>query len=148
MLRSALLPAILLGVLAAPALAQGPTVIEPGYWDVTNRAEVAVIKKTTHEKRCITPAQAAKFVMGPGNSKYACTYPTRVFQDGRITLKGACVDKKGQQAQVSATGAYSPNSFQMTAEVEAKYLGAPVSARFTTDARRLGDVCPQGAKTG
>lgn len=132
--------------LAAPALAQDQT-IQPGYWDVTNKVE-AVIRKTTHERRCITPAQAAKFVSGPANSHYACNYPTRVFENGRIILKGTCTDKKGKQAQVAATGSYSLSTFQLTADVDASYAGVPISAKFSTDARRLADACPAGAKTG
>lgn len=146
MFRLSLLALTAAAALAAPALAQEQT-IQPGYWDVTNRVE-AVIRKTTHERRCITPAQAAKFVAGPANSHYSCTYPTRVFENGRITLKGTCTDKKGKQAQVAATGSYSPSTFQLTADVDASYAGLPISAKFSTDARRLADACPAGAKTG
>jgi hypothetical protein len=150
MLRANLLGLALLGLTAA-AGAAGPAsaqeTIQPGYWEVTNKVE-AVIRKTSQERRCITPAQVAKFNMGPANKHYACTYPTRVFENGRIVLKGVCTDKKGKQAQVAATGSYSPTTFQMTADVDASYAGVPISARFSTDARRLGDVCPADAKTG
>lgn len=146
MFRLSLLTLFAAAGLAAPAMAQDQT-IQPGYWDVTNRVE-AVISKTTHERRCITPAQAAKFVSGPANSHYSCNYPTRVFENGRITLKGTCTDKKGKQAQVAATGSYSPSTFQLIADVDASYAGLPVSAKFSTDARRLADACPAGAKTG
>jgi hypothetical protein len=147
MLRANLLGLALLGLTAAAHSASAQETIQPGYWEVTNKVE-AVIRKTTQERRCITPAQVAKFNMGPANRHYACTYPTRVFENGRITLKGVCTDKKGKQAQVAATGSYSPSTFQMTADVDATYAGVPISARFSTDARRLGDACPAGAKTG
>jgi hypothetical protein len=133
-------------LLAGPAGAQEQT-ISPGYWDVTNRVE-AVITKTTLELRCITPAQVARFNDGPANRHYTCTYPTRVFEAGRISLKGVCRDKNGRQAEVAALGSYAPDRFQMTADVDASIAGLPVSARFSTLARRIGDACPAGAKTG
>jgi hypothetical protein len=145
MLRANLLGLALLGLTAAPAIAQDT--IQPGYWEVTNKVE-AVIRKSSQERRCITPAQVAKFNLGPANKHYACTYPTRVFENGKITLKGVCTDKNGKQAQVAATGSYSASTFQMAADVNATFAGAPISAKFFTDARRLGDVCPPGAKTG
>jgi hypothetical protein len=152
MLRSNLL-GLGLGLLALTAAAgfAGPAsaqeTIQPGYWEVNNKVE-AVIRKSTQERRCITPAQVAKFNMGPANKHYTCTYPTRVFENGKIVLKGVCTDKNGKQAQVAATGSYSPSTFQMTADVDATYAGVPISAKFFTDARRLGDVCPPGAKSG
>jgi hypothetical protein len=150
MLRANLLGLTLLGLAAASGLAGGALAqdtIQPGYWEVNNKVE-AVIRKTSQERRCITPAQVAKFNMGPANKHYTCTYPTRVFENGKIVLKGVCTDKNGKQAQVAATGSYSPSSFQMIADVDATYAGVPISARFSTDARRLGDACPPGAKTG
>lgn len=151
MLRANLLGLALLSLTAAASAASGPAsaqeTIEPGYWDVTNKVE-AVIRKTSHERRCITAAQATKFSMGPANRHYTCTYPTRVFENGRITLKGVCTDKKGKQAQVAATGSYSPSTFQMTVDLDMTLSGVPVRAKFSTDARRLGDACPADAKTG
>ncbi len=144
MLRANLLGLALLTV-AGPALAQDT--IQPGYWEVTSKVD-AVIRKTSQERRCISPAQAAKFDQGPANKRFTCTYPTRVFESGRIVLKGTCVDKKGKPAQIAITGSYSPSRFQMIADVNATLGGAPINATFSTDARRLGDACPGGAKAG
>lgn len=131
---------------AASAVAQEKT-IDPGYWDVTNKVQ-AVITKTTHEMRCIKPAEVAKFTMGPSNRHYACTYPTRIFKDGKITLKGTCASKKGRQVAIEATGSYSPTTFKMTADVDTTYAGIPLGGRFITDARKISDTCPAGAKEG
>ena len=98
MLRNAplaLIPAVLL--LAAPAAAQEQTIL-PGYWDVTNKVS-AIISQTKTEKRCITPAEVSKFVMGPSNRHYKCDYPTRVFKDGKIRLKGACATAHSKLAR-------------------------------------------------
>jgi len=133
--------------LGAPAVSQEQQTILPGYWDVTNKVQ-AVVAKTSHEQRCVKPAEVAKFVMGPSNHHYACVYSTRVFMDGKITLKGQCSSKKGRQVEIAATGSYSPTTFKLIADLDTSYAGIPLGGRFMTDARRIGDVCPPGAKGG
>jgi hypothetical protein len=68
--------------------------------------------------------------------------------DGKITLKGQCANKKGGQVEIAATGSYSPTTFKMVADVDTIYAGIPLAGRFSTDARRIGDVCPPDAKGG
>ena len=141
MIRNALLaliPASLM--LAAPAAAQEQTIL-PGYWDVTNKVS-AIISQTKTEKRCITPAEVAKFVMGPSNRHYKCDYPTRVFRDGKISLKGQCATKNGSKAALEATGAYSPTTFTMNAKISTTYAGVPLSANAITTAKRISETCP------
>ena len=144
MLRNAplaLIPAVLL--LAAPAAAQEQTIL-PGYWDVTNKVS-AIISQTKTEKRCITPSEVSKFVMGPSNRHYKCDYPTRVFKDGKIRLKGNCATKNGSQAALEATGTYSPTTFTMNAKISTTYAGVPLSGIATTTARRIRETCPAAA---
>ena len=141
MLRNAplaLIPAVLL--LAAPAAAQEQTIL-PGYWDVTNKVS-AIISQTKTEKRCITPAEVSKFVMGPSNRHYKCDYPTRVFKDGKIRLKGTCATKNGSKAALEATGTYSPTTFTMNAKISTTYAGVPLSANAITTAKRISETCP------
>lgn len=137
---------VALSGLSAPtlAVAQEQTIL-PGYWSVTNR--VAVVAGKT-EKRCITPSEVAKFVMGPSNRHYKCDYPTKVFRDGKITLKGVCATKNGHQAKIDATGTYTPTTFKMTANVQTTLTGLPVSAKAVTDAKRISETCPPEAKAG
>ena len=134
----ALIPACAL--LASPALAQ-ETTIQPGYWEVTNKVS-AIVSQTKTERRCITPAEVSKFVMGPSNRHYKCDYPTRVFKDGKISLKGQCATKNGSKAALQATGTYSPTTFTMVADISTVYAGLPLSARATTTAKRISDTCP------
>lgn len=129
---------------SAPAIAQEQTIL-PGYWSVTNR--VAVVAGKT-EKRCITPSEVAKFVMGPSNRHYKCDYPTKIFKDGKITLKGVCATKNGHQAKVDATGTYTPTTFKMTANVQTTLTGVPVSAKAVTDAKRISETCPSEPTAG
>ena len=129
------------GVLAAaPAFAQEQTIL-PGYWDVTNKVS-AIISQSKTEKRCITPAEVSKFVMGPSNRHYKCDYPTRVFKDGKIRLKGDCATNNGSKASIQATGTYSPTTFTMNAKISTVYAGVPLSANATTTAKRIAETCP------
>jgi len=135
-----LLAGAIAGLAAAPALAAGSP-IQPGYWESTNRL-LSPIKQTKTERRCITPADVDKFVSGPSNRHYACTYPTKVFAGGRITLKGTCVSKKGHKVAVQGAGSYTPTSFDLTAEIATEFLGLDITGKASTEARRIADTCP------
>lgn len=134
-----LLVPIALGA-AMPAAAAAP-LIRPGYWESTNKL-LSPIKQSSTEKRCITPADVEKFMSGPSNRHYACTYPTKVFSGGKITLKGTCVSKKGRKIAVQGSGAYTPTTFDLTAEIAAEFLGLDIVGKASTEARRIGDTCP------
>lgn len=133
-----------LAALAAPAFAADS--ILPGYWETTSRVTAPIASSTT-EKRCIAPADVAKFMEGPSNRHYACTYPTREISGGKIVLKGQCVAKNGQQIAVQGQGDYTPTSFHLAAEIQTNFYGLTISGKADTDAKRLGDTCPPDAKT-
>lgn len=141
--RLPLLALVLAVGFAGPALAAAPA-IQPGYWESTNRL-LSPIKQTSTEKRCITPADVDKFMSGPSNRHYACTYPTKVIAGGQIRLKGTCVSKKGRKVAVEGAGAYTPTSFNLTAEIAAEFLGLDIVGKASTDARRIADQCPAPA---
>lgn len=124
---------------AGPALAAEG--ILPGYWESTNRM-LSPIRTSSVEKRCITPQEVAKFMMGPSNRHYTCTYPVKSFAGGKILLKGTCVSKKGRKVEVSGQGSFTPTTFQLTAVVATEFLGIPVSGKASTDARRISETCP------
>jgi hypothetical protein len=135
-----LAPALaLLGAAGAAAAAKYP--IEPGYWESTNKV-LSPIRQTKVERRCIKPADVAKFMAGPSNRHYACTYPVNVIDKGKITLKGSCVSKKGRKVEIQGSGAYTPTAFNLTADVLVEFLGLDIAGRASTDARRIGDTCP------
>ena len=140
--RRALATLAFLGFAALPLpLIAAPSAIQPGYWESTNRL-LSPIHQTTVEKRCITAAEVDKFMAGPSNRHYACTYPTRVISGGLIRLKGVCVSKKGQKVAVRGTGAYTPTSFTLKADIATVFLGLDIVGRASTEAHRIGDVCP------
>ena len=97
--------------------------------------------------RAATTVRRATTIAPPGGRySHAIELPANarmVFASGQVG-----VDKKGKPAQVAVTGSYSPSSFRMIADVNTTMAGAPISAKFYTDARRLGDACPAGAKSG
>lgn len=124
---------------AAPAFAE--PIIKPGYWESTNRLLSPIRTKST-ETRCITPAEVEKFVMGPSNRHYTCTYPVKTFADGKILLRGTCKSKKGRDVDVSGFGTYTSTTFKLTATVATEFAGIPIAGKASTEARRIGDVCP------
>ena len=136
----------LLAALAVVGPAAAQTAITPGYWESTNKL-LSPIKQTSVEKRCITPADVDKFMAGPSNRHYTCTYPTREIQDGKITLKGTCVSKKGQKLAIAGSGTYTKTSFQLTADVAMEVFGLDIAGKASTEAHRIGDVCPTAAKS-
>ena len=141
-LRPSSLILTFIGVCALPLpLAAAPTAIQSGYWEATNKL-LSPIHQTKVEKRCITAAEVDKFMAGPSNRHYACTYPTRAISGGVIRLKGVCVSKSGQKVAVRGAGTYTPTSFTLTADIATVFLGLNIVGRATTDAKRIGDVCP------
>ena len=136
--------ALLLSLALAGPAAAAQTAIQPGYWESTNKL-LSPIRQTSVEKRCITPADVDKFMSGPSNRHYVCTYPTKVIQGGKITLKGTCVSKKGRKVAIAGAGDYTPTSFNLTADVAVEFAGIDIPGRASTQARRIGDVCPAPA---
>ncbi|HEY5071489.1 MAG TPA: DUF3617 family protein [Caulobacteraceae bacterium] len=137
---------IVLVLVLAPAAggAAGADTIRPGYWESVNKV-VYPISSTKIDRRCVTAKDVAKFLMGPSNHIYACAYPTQTIGHGQIRFAGECTDKKGRKVQISGHGTYTPTSLRMTADLTFKLAGIPISAEASTDARRLGDVCPAEA---
>lgn len=141
--RSAALGAI--SALTMPSVGWSADVVPiPGYWEITSIATLIISSKTV-EQKCFTDGDISKFLQGPSNRHYTCTYPTRVVGDGHILLQGRCVTKRGQVALISARGDYSAEHFRLTARLRTKIAGAPLAATATTTARRIGDTCPDNA---
>jgi hypothetical protein len=135
------LPAFAFAFLALAGPAMAGTAIVPGYWESTNKL-LSPIRSTSVEKRCITPADVDKFMAGPSNRHYTCTYPTRLIRNGTITLKGVCVSKKGRKVAIAGSGTYTPTSFQLNADVAMEFAGLNIAGSASTEAHRIGDVCP------
>jgi hypothetical protein len=84
----------------------------------------------------------AKFMEGPGNHIYRCTYPTKVFRGGKILLKGSCKSRDKPPFPIEGQGTYTRDSFHLKALAHPMLGPIPLQVRAQTDARRIGDACP------
>jgi hypothetical protein len=132
-----------LALSAGPAGAQ-PNAISPGYWETTNQV-VSPMHSTKVERRCIRPSDVAKFMEGPSNHIYHCTYPTRVVSDGTIRLKGSCATRDGKPIPVSGQGTFTEDTFHMEAQVAAQFGPLTIPVHAISDAKRLAPDCPASA---
>jgi len=133
----------LVGLLVLPeaAGAASPQTIAPGYWETTNRVLSPIGHRKT-EMRCIRPADVAKFMEGPGNHIYRCTYPTKVFSKGQIRLKGSCKSRDSAPFPIEGAGTYTRDSFYLDAHAVAPLGPLRLPVHAVTEARRIADVCP------
>ena len=139
---SFLLAAPLISALAfaAPALAQ--RAISPGYWETTSKVTSPFPTQKT-EKRCIKPADVAKFMEGKINHIYTCTYPTKQVGDGKIRLIGSCATKDGAPVPIQGEGVFTSDTMHIDARVSLQVGGLSVPVHASTDARKLGETCPE-----
>jgi hypothetical protein len=139
-----LLPLCALAVttVAAPALAQ--TAISPGYWETTSKVTSPFPTSKT-ERRCIKPADVAKFMEGKINHIYTCTYPTKEIGGGKILLEGTCATRDGPAIPISGSGTFSAEAMHIEARITPKVGGLSIPVKASTDAHRLGDACPESS---
>ena len=124
---------------AGPVAAQSG--ITPGYWETINQV-ISPFPTRKVEKRCIRPAEVAKFMQGPSNHIYTCTYPTRDVTGGKIHLVGSCKTRDGKPVPITSEGAYTGDTFRIDARIQTQIGGFTVPVHARTVARRLGDDCP------
>ncbi len=121
-----------------------PDSIRPGYWETTSHV-LSPITSTKVEKRCITARDVSRFMMGNPNHIYTCAYPVQQVAGGHLKFAGDCVSHGGRKVKIAGEGSYSPTTLHVTGEIRTRLGPLPLTARASTDARRLGDVCPPGA---
>lgn len=131
-------------VLAVAGAASAQKAINPGYWETISKVTSPFPTQKT-EKRCIKPADVAKFMEGKINHIYTCTYPTKEVGGGRIRLVGTCATRDGPAIPISGTGAYTADTMHIDARITPQIGGLSIPVKASTDARRLGDACPEPA---
>ena len=136
--------ALALGALSAPVLADPQEPINTGLWEA-HTVFLGLIGKT--ERWCIKPADISKFLSGPSNHIYQCTYPENSAEHGSIHFKGSCVDKKGQKIKLQGDGDYTPIAMHMKASGSTQWMGIPIGGSATADAHFISATCPAGAKS-
>ena len=127
---------------AGPAAAQ--KAISPGYWETTSKVTSPFPTQKT-ERRCIQPADVAKFMEGKINHIYTCTYPTHEVGAGKIRLAGSCKTRDGAPIPITGEGVFSSDSLHLEARIVPQIGGLSIPVRASTDAKRLGDTCPAEA---
>jgi hypothetical protein len=127
---------------SAPAFAGQPA-IAPGYWETRTDW---MGQKGAPDRLCIKPQDVARFLSGPSNHIYRCTYPVSTAASGAINFEGTCADKKGQKIKLRGKGAYTAATVHMTATGTAKMLGISLPGGASVDAHLISATCPLGAK--
>jgi hypothetical protein len=145
LLAAPLLAAPLLAIAGGAALAQNA--ISPGYWETTSKTSSPLPASKT-ERRCIKPQDVAKFMEGKINHIYTCTYPKKEVGDGKIRLEGTCATRDGPPVPISGQGAFTSDTLHIDAHATIQFGGLNVPVKASTDAKRLGDTCPDPAAAG
>ncbi len=130
--------------LAVAGAASAQKAISPGYWETTSKVTSPFPTQKT-ERRCIKPNDVAKFMEGKINHIYTCTYPTKEVGGGKIRLQGSCATKDGAPVPISGEGVYTGDTMHIEARVAVAVGGLNVPVHASTDAKRLGDICPEPA---
>ena len=130
---------------ATAAFALAPAAISPGYWQTTNQV-ISPFPSRKVENRCIRPADVAKFMNGPSNHIYICTYPTHDIASGKIKLAGSCKTRDGKPVPLTGEGAFTADTFRMEVRIQPEIGGLTIPIRARTVAKRLGDECPAEAE--
>ena len=128
-----------LAALSGPAAAQ--SAISPGYWETTNEVTSPFPTKKV-ERRCIKPSDVAKFMQGPSNHIYTCTYPTRQIGAGKIRLRGTCATRNSAPVPITGEGVFTSDTLRMDATVQARFGGLSIPVHARTTGKRLDEPCP------
>jgi hypothetical protein len=130
--------------IAAPAGLLAAETILPGHWEATYT--VFGVGKT--EKWCVQPKDIAKFMRGPSNHIYTCTYPVSTAEGGVIRFEGECRSRKGRHAFLNGEGAYTPTTLKVKVEIRGgvKLAGIPITVTPSMKAHLLSETCPADAK--
>lgn len=139
-----LLAAPVLSILAVAGPAAAQKAISPGYWETTSKVTSPFPTQKT-ERRCIQAADVAKFMEGKINHIYKCTYPIKEIGGGKIRLEGACATRDGPPVPISGSGTFTSDSMHLEARVAPQIGGLTIPVHATTDAKRLGESCPDPA---
>jgi hypothetical protein len=138
------LAAIFLALLAAPTIAGAESYpINPGYWEVTTDW-LGLIKKT--ERWCVEPKAIPRFLAGPCNHIYHCTYPVQEFHDGKAHFEG---DIRGHDElyHVRGGGTYTQTTMDISVTGAGHWHIVPVvGAEASMKAHYLAEACPADAK--
>ena len=138
--------ALALGALTPLAFAHADPAypIKPGYWEATTTF-LGLVSNT--DRLCIQPKDISKFLSGPNNHIYHCTYPENVTANGQLRFKGTCNDKHGYAGHLEGDGQYTTTTVHMNASGAFKYQGIMLPGSAAVDGHFVSSDCPADAKT-
>jgi hypothetical protein len=135
--------AIALLLLPAPLCAQPLTYgVTPGYWEIKTNW-LGLYTKT--ERDCLVPERIAKFLSGPCNHNYKCSYPIQTVADGHAHFEG---DIRGHDEayHVTGGGTYSATTLDMSMSGSGHWHIVPMLGHAWVKAHLIAPECPVGAK--
>lgn len=127
---------------ASPAEQSTQGTILPGYWE----ANVTFLGSAKLDRWCVAPKDIAKFLSGPHNHIYTCTYPENIVGGGKMQFRGECRGGKGERIKLAGGGDYTQTTVHSHVEGRYMLLGIPIPGSASMDARRIADTCPPDAK--
>ena len=139
----AFIAAVALAAPAASALADSPYPINPGTWEVRTLFLGLV---GGSERWCVKPQDISKFLSGPSNHIYHCTYPENVTANGQLRFKGTCEDKHGYAGHLQGDGGYTPTTLHMKASGAFKFHGFMLPGSASIQGHFVSEDCPPGVK--
>jgi len=125
------------------AQAQPAYPINPGTWEVKTLFLGLV---GGSDRWCVKPRDIDKFLSGPSNHIYHCTYPENEAANGKLHFKGTCNDKHGYAGHLEGDGDYTQTSLHMNASGAFKFHGFMLPGSASIDGRFVSDDCPAGVK--
>jgi hypothetical protein len=138
------LTAIGLAFAALPAASGASSYpLNPGYWEVSTDW-LGLVKKT--ELYCVAPERIVKFMLGPCNHHYTCSYPIQEVADGKVHFEGE-IRGNDELYHVKGDATYTPTSLDMLMHGSGHWRIVPVAGvHASVKAHFLSAECPAGAK--
>ena len=134
--------ALALTLAPAAAGAEPPALISPGYWEATTDF-LGLTRKT--ERYCVEPKTVVKFMLGPCNHHYQCSYPVQQVGGGKAHFEGV-IKNSSERYRVNGDVAYTATTLDLKMSGAGHWKLAPIAGFATIAAHRLSADCPEGAK--
>jgi hypothetical protein len=131
-----------LSLAPACAVAQPPALISPGYWEATTQF-LGISHRT--ERYCVEPKSVAKFMLGPCNHHYQCSYPVQQVGDGTVHFEGV-IANRSEHYNVQGDATFTATTLDLKMSGAGHWKLVPLAGFGAIQAHRLAADCPQGAK--
>ena len=131
-----------LSLAPACAVAQPPALISPGYWEATTQF-LGLSHRT--ERYCVEPKSVAKFMLGPCNHHYQCSYPVQQVGDGTVHFEGV-IANRSEHYNVQGDATFTATTLDLKMSGAGHWKLVPLAGFGAIQAHRLAADCPQGAK--